>query len=371
MKGLKWKFSAKLGVVLTSLLVIFVISLANTDVARAFDFALTATATNDAGGQAYCRYLLVNENNVERWTSYTYNGSPAIGYNTGNDAVAIQAFECQHQADDVRVNNLEYVEMVVRVKTSAVHQTSQYYQTTNYYETTLSGPRWVGNGDFRGIYMEQIGVEENYGERYEYWRLVSRLTLSSGSGWVGYIQAPFRVYNNSFQSPMSALVMSWTIWQPSNAFTTDDREFLRQLFAQNSNAQIVQQLNNNGAKIDETNDLLEQQQQQDQQDRDNLESQQSDSQDSADDSSAEAEQTGTTLLTAFTSFIGALTSASPSNCKIDMDMGNMDLGEVDYCKMSPPPIFQSIASIMMIAFCVPLSIATATKVINLFRSFQS
>lgn len=123
--------------------------------------------------------------------------------------------------------------------------------------------------------------------------------------------------------------------------------------------------------IDQTNDLLEQQQEQDQQDRDNLESQQEDAQDGADDSQVAAQSTGTTLLAAFTGFVGTLTSASPSNCVIDMDMGNMDLGNVDFCQMSPPPIFQTIASIMLIAFCVPLSIATATKVIELFRSFQS
>lgn len=118
-------------------------------------------------------------------------------------------------------------------------------------------------------------------------------------------------------------------------------------------------------------DKLDEMDEKDDQDRDNLEEQQSDTQAGADDSQTDAQNTGSTLLTAFTGFVGALTSASPSNCVIDMNMGNMDLGNVDFCKMSPPPVFQTIASIMLIAFCVPLSIATATKVIELFRSFQS
>lgn len=108
----------------------------------------------------------------------------------------------------------------------------------------------------------------------------------------------------------------------------------------------------------------------DEQDRSDISSQQSSV--SADSSSSQqaASSTGTTLLAAFSSFVTAITSASPTNCKIDMDMGNLDLGLVDFCQLSPPPAFQTLSSIFLILFCVPLSIATARKVINLFRSFQ-
>lgn len=109
----------------------------------------------------------------------------------------------------------------------------------------------------------------------------------------------------------------------------------------------------------------------DDEDRQNMEDQQSDSQDSSDDSQEEAESTGTTLLAAFSSFVTAITNASPSNCNLLMNMGNLNLGNVNLCQLSPPPAFQAIGSIFLILFCVPLSIATARKVINLFRSFQS
>lgn len=115
---------------------------------------------------------------------------------------------------------------------------------------------------------------------------------------------------------------------------------------------------------------LEEQNQKDDQDRSNMESQQSDSQQGADDSQSDAEQQGTTLLAAFTSFVNALTSATPSNCRLDMDLGNLDMGQVDLCQLSPPAGFSALASVFMILFCVPLSIATARKVISLFRSFQ-
>lgn len=108
----------------------------------------------------------------------------------------------------------------------------------------------------------------------------------------------------------------------------------------------------------------------DTEDRDNLESQSSDTDSAADSSSEDAESTGTTLLGAFSAFVTALTSASPSNCVLDMDLGNLDLGNVDFCTLSPPQPIPTIASIFLILFCVPLSIATAKKVINLFRSFQ-
>lgn len=109
----------------------------------------------------------------------------------------------------------------------------------------------------------------------------------------------------------------------------------------------------------------------DEQDRDNLENQKTESQDSSDDSQEDAENTGTTLLAAFSSFVTAITSASPSNCNLLMNMGNLNLGNVNLCQLSPPVEFQAIASIFLILFCVPLSIATARKVINLFRSFQT
>lgn len=119
----------------------------------------------------------------------------------------------------------------------------------------------------------------------------------------------------------------------------------------------------------DTSDKLDREWQQGQDDRDDLTDQQQDISDDADDSAQQAETAGTTLLGAFSSFVGALTNASPTNCVIDMDMGNLDLGEVDLCQLSPPQPIPTIASIMLIAFCVPLSLATATKMINLFRSF--
>lgn len=131
----------------------------------------------------------------------------------------------------------------------------------------------------------------------------------------------------------------------------------------NQNTVINRNIENISGKIDEQN-------QQDQQDRDNLNQVSDNTDNSSSDSQQQAEQTGTTLLGAFSAFVTALTNASPSNCNLDMDLGNLDLGVVDLCQLSPPQPIPTIASIFLILFCVPLSIATAKKVINLFRSFQ-
>lgn len=108
----------------------------------------------------------------------------------------------------------------------------------------------------------------------------------------------------------------------------------------------------------------------DDEDRNNIESQQESSSYDSGESASEATETGTTLLAAFSAFVSALTSATPSNCTLDMDLGNLDMGEVDFCELDPPAGFSALASVFLILFCVPLSIATARKIINLFRSFQ-
>lgn len=117
-------------------------------------------------------------------------------------------------------------------------------------------------------------------------------------------------------------------------------------------------------------DELEEQNDKDDQDRSDMSNQQNSVDSGSDSSQQAAESTGTTLLAAFSSFVTAITSARPSNCRIDMDMGNLDLGLVDFCQLSPPPAFQTLSSIFLILFCVPLSFSTARKVISLFRSFQ-
>lgn len=111
--------------------------------------------------------------------------------------------------------------------------------------------------------------------------------------------------------------------------------------------------------------------QQNEDDRQELEDNVQEAQDTADEQGAEAEETGQTLIGAFSAFVTALTNVQPGNCVINANLGRMNLGNINLCTLSPPPAFQTIASILLIAFVVPLSIALVKKMISLFRSFQN
>ena len=88
-------------------------------------------------------------------------------------------------------------------------------------------------------------------------------------------------------------------------------------------------------------------------------------------SASDAENRGQTLLGALGSLISALRVSPSASCVIDMDLGNVDFGQADLCALSPPQEFQIISSLVVIGFAVPLSLAAAHKMINLFRSFTS
>lgn len=119
---------------------------------------------------------------------------------------------------------------------------------------------------------------------------------------------------------------------------------------------------------DNTAQVLEQQRDDDKQE---MQSTQSDASSDGSDSEQQATSQGQTLLQAFISFINAITSASPSNCNLNMDTGFINFGSVNLCALSPPPAFQVISSIVVIGFAVPLSLSASKKMIELFRSFQT
>ena len=104
--------------------------------------------------------------------------------------------------------------------------------------------------------------------------------------------------------------------------------------------------------------------------REELEETQDDAEDTANDAGAQAEATGQSLLAAFTGFVNAVANADATNCTIPGNLGNFNMGNLNLCRDNPPALVQTIGSIFMILFFVPLSYATATKLIALFRSFN-
>lgn len=89
-------------------------------------------------------------------------------------------------------------------------------------------------------------------------------------------------------------------------------------------------------------------------------------------SSSQDAQTGTTgLLNAITGAVNVISSASPTNCKINGNMGNLDIGQLDLCANPAPTFIQTIGSLILILMCVPLAISLFNRFIAIFRSFQS
>lgn len=89
-------------------------------------------------------------------------------------------------------------------------------------------------------------------------------------------------------------------------------------------------------------------------------------------SSSSDAQTGTTgLLNAITGAVNVISSARPTNCKINGNMGNLDIGQLDLCANPAPAFIQTIGSLILILMCVPLAISLFNRFISIFRSFQS
>lgn len=88
------------------------------------------------------------------------------------------------------------------------------------------------------------------------------------------------------------------------------------------------------------------------------------------DSSQSATNASSGLINAIGGFVGAITTASPSNCIINGNMGNFNMGNIDLCANPVPTFVQIIGSLVLIAICIPFAIIMFNRFIGLFRSFQ-
>lgn len=98
---------------------------------------------------------------------------------------------------------------------------------------------------------------------------------------------------------------------------------------------------------------------------------QQDGQQGSSSSQSDATQGTQSLLNAITGFVGVISNATPTNCRITGDMGALDLGQLDFCQDNPPAIIQIIGSLILIAVTIPIVIWTVKKIISMFRSFTN
>lgn len=122
------------------------------------------------------------------------------------------------------------------------------------------------------------------------------------------------------------------------------------------------------SSVNDVNDTLKDQAQKEE---DAANKNQDDLSSGSDSSQDDANKATESLFEVITGFISAITFTSPSNCNIDMNLGFFDGGSVNLCKGGSNPIVSVVGSIMLIGLCVPLCWAAISKMVALFRSFQT
>lgn len=96
-----------------------------------------------------------------------------------------------------------------------------------------------------------------------------------------------------------------------------------------------------------------------------------DSQDAGDSSSSSAQSGSASLLNVIGAFAGIITSAQPTNCLINGNMGNLNIGQIDLCANPVPSFVQIIGSIILVCLVIPFVVIMFNRFISIFRSFQS
>lgn len=94
------------------------------------------------------------------------------------------------------------------------------------------------------------------------------------------------------------------------------------------------------------------------------------SQNSGNTSQTNSQNATSSLLSVITSGIGAITSATPTNCKINGNMGNLNVGNIDLCANPVPTFMVIIGSIIAVLVVLPLVILLFNRFISIIRSFQ-
>lgn len=333
----KWRFLGKLGAVLMSLFVIFGTTSGNTSAIGNFTGSGVASCINGAVVYVSGSYTISGVN-----YEHCHLAVGNIQNNSGIDRIDVN-FSKQIPSNSIVVFSIV-------TKTNNDYGRVSWYTASNNYSVLSSS-----YGDY-GVAQLVLYLDVPVSS-------ISLRALNWGNPTSFDIDISSAAYTTLSDVPTSSQISS--IQNSLNGLYNTNQSILA------NTDLIIQTIQDAFDDTTRTADAVEEQNRRDDEDRDNIEQQSSNIDDSASDSQSDAQSTGTTLLSAFTAFVNALTNANPSNCNIDMDLGNLDLGVVNLCQLSPPSGFTTLSSIFMILFCVPLSIATARKVISLFRSFQT
>lgn len=128
---------------------------------------------------------------------------------------------------------------------------------------------------------------------------------------------------------------------------------------------IYNLLNEQKSEMSELNDSVQERNNKEYQSVDNIDGQ------SASDITGTDNQNTTNLIGIFSSFVTALGNASSTNCNFSGDFGNLDIGQLNFCRDNPPTIVQVIGSLVLIAVFVPLAYFLVNRIISEIRSFTN
>lgn len=107
-----------------------------------------------------------------------------------------------------------------------------------------------------------------------------------------------------------------------------------------------------------------------QKEKQNVQNAADDSSTTGSSSSSDATAATSSLISVIGGFVNVLTSAQPTNCRINANLNHIDMGQLDLCANPVPSYVQIIGSIILICAAIPLAIVLFNRFIGLFRSFQ-
>lgn len=359
MKGLKWKRFAKLGVLLTSLLATFVIC-SGVEAKSATNFGISDIRDSDGtwhsvpdgsvnkdevlvtGGVAESRY------NGLRFVKYLDWGTGK--YFSGHAKLNI-TFRASSAADDTYnytfdSNNTGYN---VSCGLGALGTSQKSFSISNFNVTYL-GRSVSGSYSYYGMLWEWDFAGESNNSMSGSYDAYCQLEKTGRFLKVQYSKTNVYYENTN-------LTFEITVDESADAVNRVNSS------VQEVN-RSVQEVNDS---INNLNDTINQQNQQDNQDRQDLENAQSDADSSADDSAEAVSNASDSLLVIMGNFIDIVLHPPSKNCKIDADMGHMDLGEIDLCQLPVPPAVGTIATVLLIGLLIPFVISLINTFLSLLK----
>lgn len=338
MKGDKWKLFKKFATVFTSLFVIFVISLVSINSAsavtvpynsfgiRSEEFSgsdLTCDAYTFTDGLTYNQRFSVN-----CIRDVLFQSAPGIEVNgnnvTFNAKINLVANVLSGNTYYGQFKNLDYLKVGGMSLTDG----------TNYYTITPQ------SGSFQ-TYVTRWG---DYNQ-YETLTIIVSGVGSVPSNAVGKSNLMFRALVGTMDDSRPLFTYTRLYNSTSVYFEPTDTPITVNFNTSVDNALLQQQVDQNNTIIGQNQQIINQ----DNQDRSDIQSASDSADSNADTAQSQNEGATSNLLNLMGSFIEALQTPA-TNCRVPADLGNLDLGTIDFCTGKPAefvPIINTISALVM------------------------